>query len=756
MNVLFAPAPRGLSDLLAAELRDLGAAEVRERSSGVHFRGTLEVAYRACLWSRIANRVLLELQSFTATTPEELYAGVRRIDWSEHLAPGRTLACEFTTSQSPLTHTHYGALKVKDAIVDQLREKEGARPDVDTEAPDVLVHAHAARATVTVYLDLAGDSLHRRGYRERGVAAPLKENLAAGILLRAGWPQIAASGGAFIDPMCGSGTFAIEAALIAHDLAPGLLRERFGFLGWRGHDGELWSRVRAEAIERRDRSKATVAFIHGYDREASAVRFTLQNVEGAGLRGIVHAEKRELATLDTQGAPHGLLCTNPPYGERLGDEAALEPLYRLLGERLREKFAGWRAAVLTGNPPLGRAIGINAKRSHTLFNGAIECRLLRFDLDEKTLSQPSPSSGAHTTANPLHAGAGRGDALTPPSPASGRGGGTLLRDPATARARPGAQMFANRLTKNRDALRAWAKKEGVSCYRIYDADMPEYAFAIDQYEGKGRWLVVHEYAAPHTIEEQAVRQRRDEALSVLHEVLGVELEHVHFRTRKRRSGGAQYEKRDEKDEFHVVAEGGLEFLVNFTDYLDTGLFLDHRPTRALLRELADGRRFLNLFAYTGTATVYAAAGGARATTTIDMSGPYLDWAGRNLELNKLNGPQHQLLQANCVSWLEHQAAMNERGPRFGLIFLDPPTFSHSKRTTDVLVIQRDHVRLITQTANLLTPDGVLIFSTNFERFRLDTEALAGLAVENITARSIPRDFERSPRIHQCFRITRRP
>jgi 23S rRNA (guanine2445-N2)-methyltransferase / 23S rRNA (guanine2069-N7)-methyltransferase len=735
VNSLFAPAPRGLSDLLAAELRELGAAQVRERSSGVHFQGSLEVAYRACLWSRIANRVLLELRTFTATSPEELYAGVRGIDWREHLTAGRTLACEFTSSQSPLTHSHYGALKVKDAIVDQLREQTGTRPDIDTEAPDLVVHAHAARDKVTVYLDLAGESLHRRGYRERGVAAPLKENLAAGILLRSGWPRIAAAGGAFIDPMCGSGTLAIEAALIALDLAPGLLRERFGFMGWCRHEEELWSRVRAEAIERRDRHKTSVPFIHAYDRESSAVRFTLQNIEGAGLRGVVHAEKRELATLDNQGAPLGLVCTNPPYGERLGEEKTLEPLYRLLGERLRERFNGWRAAVLTGNPPLGRALGMHATRSHTVFNGAIECRLLRFDIEEKTLTPPT---------------------LTPLSPAGGRGTGTLLRDPAAARARPGAQMFANRLTKNRDTLRAWAKKEGVSCYRVYDADMPEYAFAIDVYANAGRWLVVQEYAAPRTIDQQSVRQRRDEVLSVLPEVLGVELENVHFRTRRRSSGGVQYEKRDERQEFHVVAEGGLAFLVNFTDYLDTGLFLDHRPTRALLRELASDRRFLNLFAYTGTATVYAVAGGARASTTIDMARPYLDWARRNLERNGFNGSQHQLVQADCLKWLEHQAALGDRGPRFGLIFLDPPTFSHSKRTRDVLVVQRDHARLINQAASLLTRDGVLIFSTNYERFRLDTEALGTLAVENITARSIPRDFERSPRIHQCFRITRRP
>jgi 23S rRNA (guanine2445-N2)-methyltransferase / 23S rRNA (guanine2069-N7)-methyltransferase len=725
---LFAPAPKGLADLLATELRELGAANVQERTAGVNFTGTLETAYRACLWSRIANRILLHVHGFTGTTPEELYAGVHSIDWQQHITAGRTLACEFTTALSPLTHTHYGALKAKDAIVDRLRETTGERPNVDTEAPDLLVHVHAARDRITVYIDLAGESLHRRGYRERGVAAPLKENLAAGILLRSGWREIAVAGGAFIDPMCGSGTLPIEAALIAHDIAPGLLRERFGFHGWHGHDEALWARVRAEAIARREQAVPPVPFIVGYDHEPSAVRFALQNLERAGLRGKVHVERRDIALLDCQGAATGLVCANPPYGERLGEEGALEPLYRTLGERLRSQCRGWQAAVFTGNPRLGRALGLRARRTHTLYNGPIECRLLRFEVNERSFDLPREEQE-----------------------------GTLLRDAAAARARPGAQMFANRLTKNRDALASWARKEGVSSYRVYDADMPEYAFAIDLYQGagaSGRWLVVQEYAAPKSIDERAIRQRRDEAMSVLPEVLGVDLARVQFRTRRRSRGGEQYEKRDDEGRFHVIEEGGLKFRVNFTDYLDTGLFLDHRPTRALLRELAPGRRFLNLFAYTGTATVYAAAGGARATTTIDMSRTYLDWARANLELNGFSGPLHQLVQADAVRWLEEQSAAGERGPRYGLIFLDPPTFSNSKRMSDVLDVQRDHARLIAQASNLLTPDGVLIFSTNYERFRLDAAGLPGLETQDLSAQSIPKDFQRSPRIHQTWRITR--
>jgi 23S rRNA (guanine2445-N2)-methyltransferase / 23S rRNA (guanine2069-N7)-methyltransferase len=313
-------------------------------------------------------------------------------------------------------------------------------------------------------------------------------------------------------------------------------------------------------------------------------------------------------------------------------------------------------------------------------------------------------------------------------------------------------MFANRLKKNLRELEPWAKQHAVSCYRIYDADMPEYAFAIDLYQGDASWLYVQEYQAPRTVDPKAVRARRDEALSVLPELCGIPLEHIHFRTRRKHKRGEQYDKRSNGGAFHLVREGGLAFLVNFTDYQDTGLFLDHRPTRAMIRERAAGERFLNLFAYTGSATVYAAAGGARTTLSVDLSNTYLDWARRNLELNKFGARPHQLLRADCLRWLEEQVALGERGPRYGLIFLDPPTFSHSKSMREVLDVQRDHVRLITFASRLLTPHGTLLFSTNAERFRLDREALGLLEVADLTASSIPRDFARHPRIHQVFEI----
>jgi len=712
----FASCPPGVADLTAAELRVCGATHTRELKLGVLFEGTLETAYRACLWSRTASRILMPLGNFPAATPEALYDGVAAIDWTQHIAASGTLAIDFGGSSAGIKHTHFGALKTKDAIVDQLRERSGQRPSVELERPDVRLDVRLDRERATLSLDLSGDSLHRRAYRARGVAAPLKENLAAAVLLRSGWPAIAESGD-FVDPMCGSGTLVIEAAMMALDIAPGLLRSYFGFSGWRGHDRELWQRLLDEARARREATAAKRIVLRGYDSDAAAVRAAIENSERAKLRGFVHFERRELAQLVRESErATGLLVTNPPYGERIGDQERLQALYQLLGERLRESFQGWRAAILTGNPPLAKAIGIHATRSHTLFNGRIECRLLRFEIKPGEFQQPR-------------------------------------REPAVVaeetRARPGAQMFANRLRKNAKAARAWAQRESVDCFRIYDADMPEYAFAIDQYgDGEAnRWLVVQEYAAPRTVDVKAARQRRDEALAVIPHELGVEPERIFVRERRQQKQGGQYEKLAREREFEIVREQPYRFFVNFTDYLDTGLFLDHRLTRRMLGELARGKRFLNLFAYTGTATVYAAGGGATASTTVDMSRTYLDWAKRNLALNELAKAEHGFVQANCLTWLSEQ---RESTRRWDLMFIDPPTHSRSKRMTEDFDVQRDHVKLLTLARELLTPRGTIVFSNNYTRFKLDAAGLAAFEIEDLGRTTVPEDFARNPRIHSCF------
>jgi 23S rRNA (guanine2445-N2)-methyltransferase / 23S rRNA (guanine2069-N7)-methyltransferase len=704
-----ATAPIGAASVLAEELAQSGAEQIRERSHDVKFQGTLEVGYRACLWSRTATRVFLSLGSIEAGSAKSIYEGVKRMDWREHIAPGATLACDCSGGNESIRHTIYGSQLLKDAVCDSLRESTGERPNIQPEHPDVLLHLHVEGATALVSLDFSGESLHRRGYRSEGGRAPLKENVAAAVLLRAGWREIARQGGTLLDPLCGSGTFLTEAALIAADIAPALDRPYFGFLKWRGHDAELWSRLRAEALDRRAAISARRCIL-GSDIDPEAVRMAIVNASQAGVAEWIHVERRALQDLPRPKG-EGLVVANPPYGERIGAESGLPALYSELGTVLRERFQGWQAAILTGNPPLARNLGIYAKRTHRVFNGTIECRLLRFDLNEASAQRPAEEVRADWSS------------------------------------RPGAQMFANRLRKNLQRLDPWALRERIDCFRVYDADMPEYAFAIDLYGREGRHVYVQEYAPPKTVNQESARERRREALAVLPEVLQVPLPQVHSRVRKPQKGAEQYEKRDSAAERHAVQEGGLKFWVNFRDYLDTGLFLDHRIMRSMLRDWARDADFLNLFCYTGSASVYAAAGGARSTTGVDLSNTYLDWAHENLLLNGFRGDNHALYRADCLAWLEEQEA---QGPRFDLIFLDPPTFSNSKRMEGVLDVQRDHVGMIRRSLKLLRPAGRLVFSTNFTRFKLETSELADLAIEDISAATLPKDFERHARIHQCY------
>ena len=705
-----ATAPIGAASVLAEELKEFGAQDIRERSHDVKFQGTLEVGYRTCLWSRTATRVLLSLGSIDASSSKNIFEAVKRIDWQEHLAPGATLACDSSGGNESIRHTIYGSQLLKDAVCDQLRDATGERPNIKPERPDVLLHLHVEGPTALVSLDFSGESLHRRGYRSEGGRAPLKENVAAAVLLRSGWRDIAEQGGVLLDPMCGSGTFLTEGALIAADAAPALDREYFGFLGWRGHDAELWERLREEARERRA-ARTPRRCILGSDSDSEAVRMAIANGEQAGVTEWLHIEKRLLSEVPRPKAESGLVVANPPYGERIGAESGLPALYSELGTVLRERFQGWQAAILTGNPPLARNLGIYAKRTHRVFNGTIECRLLRFDLNQASEQRPAEEVRADWSS------------------------------------RPGAQMFANRLRKNLQRLDPWAEREHIDCFRVYDADMPEYAFAIDLYGRGARHAYVQEYAPPKTVNQESARERRREALAVLPEVLGVPPAQIHSRVRKPQKGAEQYEKREAVAERHAVSEGGLKFWVNFRDYLDTGLFLDHRIVRGMLRSWAKDADFLNLFCYTGSATVYAAAGGARSTTGVDLSNTYLDWAHENLLLNGFSGNNHELYRADCLAWLEEQES---RGPRFDLIFLDPPTFSNSKRMDGVLDVQRDHAGMIRRSLKLLRPAGRLVFSTNYTRFKLDTEALADLDIEDISAATIPKDFERHARIHRCF------
>ena len=724
IHTFFATCARNTEGLLLDEVRALGATNATETRAGASFEGPLSQAYRVCLWSRVASRVLLRLKTFPVGDPDALYEAVRQIPWEDHLDRRGTMAVEVTSAitQGPLAslNTHFAEQRIKDAVVDRFRDRTGERPGVDLARPDLRLNVHLAPDEAVLSLDLSGDSLHRRGYRLEGGEAPLKENLAAAILIRSKWPAIAAAGGTLLDPMCGSGTLLIEGALMAADIAPGLLREYYGFLGWLGFGPDPWNALLQEARTRRDEGLAHMPAICGFDADKRTLGAARANARRAGLAGRIALDQRDLSALVPPGGKPGLLVTNPPYGKRLGEVAELVPLYETLGEKLRQSFTGWEAAVFTGNPELGAHLNLRAHRVNVFHNGPIACKLLLFDIDPGLYLAPGAAAAADIQGGTIEVSAG-------------------------------AEMFVNRLRKNWKHLHRWAAREEITCYRVYDSDLPEYAVAVDLY---GDHAHVQEYAAPRTVDPVKARRRLKEIMNVIPEALQLAPENVVLKVRRPQKGPEQYQKLRDDGSFMEVQEGGLRFLVNLTDHLDTGLFLDHRLTRRLIRDTTPGRRFLNLFAYTGTATVYAAAGGAASTTTVDLSPTYLDWARRNMDLNGFTGTEHGYIRADCLEWLYRAARDRATMGAYDLIFLDPPTFSNSKSMEGVLDVQRDHAQMIRDCVSLLSREGELLFSTNFRRFKLDEELAAEFEIEDTSRQTIPQDFARSPHIHRCFRISR--
>ncbi len=758
----FAPCPLGVEDLLAHELRESGAVAVKVTRAGAHFQGDVETALRACLWSRIASRVLMPLSVFEAPDSEALYAGAAAVPWELHIDTSRTLAVRANVSASRLNHSGYAALKVKDAVVDRQRRVCGGRSIVQPTRPDVRIDLHIHQDVATLSLDLSGEALSNRGYRIRGGEAPLRENLAAAVLLRAGWPQLSREGAALLDPMCGTGTLLIEGVAMAADIAPGLARRHFGFLGWKQFPREAWSRLLAEAGERAGVGRNGIPGVYGFDADPIAVEAAATNVAAADLEGLVRLGVRSVAELSPpSGERGGLVVVNPPYGHRLGTRVDVMELYVTLAFHLRQSFSGWNAAILVEREELGRQLGLRAHKVHRLYNGSLPCRLLHFHLGGERW-RPWESSGAD--------GAGLGtiaaetqESEATAAPKTGRSG------VAWSESRSGREL-ANRFRKNLRHLGRWARREGISCYRLYDRDLPDFNFALDLYED---WALIQEYAAPDNVEKATVRRRRNIVFAVAAEVLGLDPGQIFFRLRERQRGTDQYQRHAAHGAVKEVGEGGLRFLVNPTDYLDTGLFLHHRITRGLIREWAEGLAFLSLFSYTGAATVYAAAGGAASTTSVDMSRTYLRWAKDNLALNGFQAtlepgdvrrgrahavwsPRgHQLIQADCVQWLADAGAST--GPRYDLVFADVPTFSNSKRMRETFDAERDHVALLRGIASVLEPGGRVVFSTNRRRFRLDEAAIAdqtGLVARDLTARTIPPDFSRRPHVHRCWLFSR--
>lgn len=713
----FVTCPRGIDNLLGEELSSFGLEPFRNAPAGVWARGSLEQGYRACLWSRLANRVILHLARVDARSDEQFYQGIYELPWHEHLAVTGKFRVAFSGTNEFVRNTQWGAQRVKDAVVDRLRGQGERRPSVDTKDPDITISARVHRGEMDIGIDLSGNSLHMRGYRTEKGIAPVRENLAAALLMRAGWPAISRAGGDLIDPVCGSGTLLIEAALMALDQAPGRLRQSFGFERWLGHQPDVWMALRQEAERRAwEGRQGQLPRFAGFDADSRVIATAWRNISRAGLENVVHVEARavEEFRLDGQWAETGLIIANPPYGERLSEREQLGGLYTALGEMVRSHLQNWQFALFTGAPELGKAIGLRSHRQYRFFNGKLPAQLLLFEVRPENEMTPRVT--------------GR------PGELQGR-----IRNPERA------AMLANRLKKNLKTIGQWARRQNIQCYRLYDADMPEFALAIDIYGDK---VHVQEYMAPKTVDEKTARERFLEALAVIPDALELPPEAIICKQRQRQAGTRQYEKQDASGEFLEVDELGSRIRVNLRDYLDTGLFLDHRPVRRWIRENSARKRFLNLFCYTGVATVQAVAGGASRSLSLDMSGTYVNWARENLALNGADPRYHVVEQADCLAWL----AARPDEQRFDLIFMDPPTFSNSARMEGVLDIQRDHGRLIRQAMARLTSDGLLIFSNNYRRFRLDEDLSEEFEVKDVTAGSLDRDFQRNPRIHQCWHI----
>ncbi len=698
----------GIENLLFDELVNLGATEVKQSVHSVSFSAEQATAYKICLWSRFSTRILQKINDFEVEDADGLYRAAKSVEWKSYLDMTKTFSIDFVGSNDFINNTQFGGLKVKDAVADYFVDNYGERPNVDKYQPDVCIQVRLRTRTAALYIDFSGPSLHQRGYREKQGIAPLKENLAAAIISRSGWLDDPTK--PLLDPFCGSGTLLIEAVMLANNMAPGLWRQQFACERHLDFDEDEFNRqIRAA----RDAEKPVEGLnVKGSDADQRMVHTARANAELAEMAGLIEFSKTDATALKKSQPGEGFIVCNPPYGERMGEMTEMAHLYAGFGTVLKQQFCDWKVAFFTQDISPTKQLRLAKKKAYKFKNGPLNCLLYLYDLTPRQCEindQQNVQAGAIFNFTE-------------------------------------SESFANRLKKNDKKYRSLAKREKVNCFRIYDADIPEYNVAIDRYDDK---VVVYEYAAPKTVDESIARQRLADIMLATPKVLNVPLADIALKVREKKKGSKQYQPMAKANETLVVQEYGVNLSVNLHDYLDTGLFLDHRLTRQKIGQLSPGKSVLNLFAYTGTASVHAALGGATAVTTVDMSKTYLDWARKNFELNGLKGDQYQFVQADCLSWITSSAET------FDVIFIDPPTFSNSKRMDNTFDVLRDHGELLKSLKQRLNNDGVIVFSNNHRRFKIDQAALteAGLKFENITAATIPFDFQRNQKIHNCWMLT---
>jgi len=693
----------GIENLLVDELTELGATVSKQTVGSVRFEADSLLAQKVCLSTRFATRVLMLIEEKEGVNDKDsLYKFARLQPWQEWFGPTQTFAVDFNGTNDSLKNTQFSGLVIKDAIVDYFNDLYEQRPNVDKQDANVRVVARLNRHGVSLYIDYSGPRLSERGYRQGQGKAPIKEHLAAAIIKRSGWLENVNQ--PLFDPCCGAGTILIEAAGMARNEAPGLFREGFAF-------ERLPSFRVAKFKELKEQLLANITdpklWLIGHDYDANVLDKAIANAQRAGLDTVIKFKQSDATKLTAVAKLPGVVISNLPYGERIGSMAELVNLHRSLGVGFKKHFNHWKLALLGMDESLFKLLKLVKQKRYKFKNGPLDVELNLYQLDDKQVS--------------------------------------LTTDDKPALNFEGSMAFANRLKKNKQGLKNWLKQNQVHAYRVYDADIPEYNVAVDIY---GDSAVIFEYAAPKEIDEKTSEKRLQDVISLTAQQLDIAPENIAVKVRKKQKGEEQYTPMAKQNRTMVVEEFGAKFKVNLFDYLDTGLFLDHRLARRYIQENAKDKRFLNLFAYTGTASVHAALGGAKAITTVDLSKTYLKWGQDNFALNDISNTRYRFEQADCLKWLEHAQG------QYDLIFLDPPTFSNSKRMKDAFDVQNDHIKLLTWVKKILSPSGTLIFSNNKRGFVMDEVGLMGLGLkaENISEKTLSPDFKRNKKIHNSWLI----
>ena len=694
----------GIENLLVDELTDIGATVTKQTVGSVRFDADTTLAQKVCLMSRFATRVLMLIEEKEGVNNKEsLYNFARSQPWQEWFGPTQTFAVDFNGTNDSLKNTQFSGLVIKDAIVDYFNDLFEQRPNVDKQDANVRVVARLSRQGVAIYIDYSGPRLSERGYREGQGKAPIKEHLAAALIKRSGWLDNVQQ--PLFDPCCGAGTILIEAAGMARNEAPGLFREGFAF-------ERLPSFRIAKYKELKEQLTAQITdpklWLIGHDNDANVLSKAVDNARRADLGDVIKFKQSDATKLTSVAKLPGVVISNLPYGERIGSMAELVSLHSALGTGFKKHFNNWKLALLGMDESLFKLLKLVKLKRYKFKNGPLDVVLNLYQLDDKQVSQTTEDKPALNFE--------------------------------------GSMSFANRVKKNKQGLKNWLKQNDVQAYRVYDADIPEYNVAVDIY---GDSAVIFEYAAPKEIDDVTAHKRLQDVISLTSQQLNIAPGNIAVKVRKKQKGEEQYTPMAKQNRTQVVEEFGAKFKVNLFDYLDTGLFLDHRLARRYIQENAKDKRFLNLFAYTGTASVHAALGGAKAITTVDLSKTYLKWGQDNFDLNNISNTRYRFEQADCLKWLEHATS------QYDLIFLDPPTFSNSKRMKDAFDVQNDHIKLLTWVKKILSPSGTLIFSNNMRGFTMDEVGLIGLGLKavNISEQTISPDFKRNKKIHNSWLIT---